>query len=192
MDSVIEKYGHQFGIDSEHYEGLKPSVKSAISEKLEDITITDFANQYKEIVLEEEFKRIETAEEVYDVLVLLETDFTYYNLLDENSKQEVLLKLLKNLPDEMDNLKSLAEKYSRDAYEADPDTEGTGTRPIGPEPGNSVVIGPGAKPDTPSTLPSSKTLADISEHWAKDSITQLFKLGIVSGSSDGNFYPPAI
>lgn len=189
LDSVIEKYGHQYGIDSEHYEGLKPSVKSAISEKLEDITITDFANQYKEIVLEEEFKRIETAEEVYDVLVLLETDFTYYNRLDENSKQEVLLKLLKNLPDEMENLKSLAEKYSRDAYEADPDTEGTGTRPIGPEPGNSVVIGPGAKPDTPSSLPSSKTLADISEHWAKDSITRLFKLGIVLGSSDGNFYP---
>ena len=189
LDAIIEKYGHQYGIDSEHYEGLKPSVKSAVSERLASGTITDFATQYKEIIIEETFKRIETAEEVYDVLVLLETDFTYYNQLDENSQLEVLLKLLKNLPDEIDKLKSFAEKYSLDAYEEDPNSEGSGTRPIGPEPGNSVVIQPGAKPDAPSSLPSSKTLGDISEHWAKDSITQLFKLGIVSGSSDGNFYP---
>ncbi|MBQ2614947.1 MAG: S-layer homology domain-containing protein [Clostridia bacterium] len=189
LDSVIEKYGHQYEIDSEYYESVKPSVKSAMSQKLSSGTITDFKTQYHTLLLQETFQSIEIAEDVYDVLVLVGTDFTYYNQIDEYAQQEILLKLLKNLPNTTNELKSLAEQYSKEAYQADPQPDNPGTNPLGPNAGSVAVIGPGATPGYIPSLPSSHGLADIAEHWAKDCITELYGLGIVSGSNDGNFYP---
>lgn len=196
LDEVIKRYGYQYGIDNKEYEELKQSVKSAVGEELAKNEINDFAAQYKASVLKVSFEQLENTQEVYNVLVMLETDFTDYNSIGNDEQQAVLRKLLKNLPDTQERLKSLAEQYSRESRQqqnATPRPNGSSGgrgQSLGFSPGSSIAAVTGATPEpTNSQAPSSQQLSDISEHWAKDNITELFKMGVVSGSDDGKFYP---
>lgn len=196
LDEIIKRYGYQYKIDVKEYETLKQGVKSAVCKELAQDKITDFPAQYKESVLKASFEQIETAEEVYSVLVMLNTDFTDYNRLNKQEQSAVLMKLLKNIPDTQAALKSLAEQYSQEArkkQDAGQTTGGSsgGGKVLGPSAGSMIsTIADGKQEPISSAKPAqTQRLSDISEHWARDSITELLDLGIVSGREDGNFYP---
>lgn len=189
LDEAVERYGAQYGIDVAAYESLKESVKNAVQEALAAVPITDFRAQYNESVIKASFEQLENAQEVYGVLVMLNTDFTTYNKLNEDEQESVLLKLLKNLPDTPEQLKTLAEEYSSAAYQEANKTpsggaSGGSSSSRGPSAGSPIISAGINKPET--SLPS---LSDIVGHWAEDSIAELVEKGIVSGSGDGKFYP---
>ena len=191
-NEIIERYGSQYGIDTEQYKSAKESIKSDICDELKKTGVSDFSTQYRESYVKSLFKHLENAQEVYDLLEMLDTDFTNYNKLNPDAKQTLLLRLLKNLPDTPQKLKVLAEQYSSEAYQQQNTkpqggASSGGSKGSGSGTGITAVIGTTPKP-AGSPIPS-KALSDISNHWAKDNILELIKLGIVSGSDDGNFYP---
>lgn len=199
LDEVVERYGQNYGIDKSGYASLKDSVKSEMKSELKNVSVTDFSTQYKECLLKTVYSKAETTDNIYSILVMLDTDFTYYNKLNSDEQQLVLLKLLKNLPDSVNDLKPLAQKYSREAYDnrnsgngsgSGSGSSGGGSSSKGPSAGSSIISDK-YNTGNVTTLPdtSGTTLSDISEHWAKESIENLAKRGIVSGSDDGKFYP---
>lgn len=200
LEETVVRYGEQYGIDVNSYKALKESVKSAIEDELGKTEITDFTAQYNASVQKALFARLENTQEMYDILVLLNTDFEYYNKLDDSTRQSVLLKLLKNLPGTPEQLKALAEQYSKESYQninknpsggltgGSSGSSSGGSR--GPSAGSSVITTNGQTAgEKPTAEPSQESLSDISGHWAKDVVEELVKKGIVSGSSDGRFYP---
>ena len=201
LDEVIERYGHLFDIDIENHNNLKSSVKKAVAGKLGSVKITDFEKQYSESVLSSLFENLETNADVYTLLKMIGVDLdTYYNKLNDDIQQKVLTKLLNNLPDSIEKMKELAELYSEEAYQEQNNPSSTGqNRPgsstggngSGFKPGSVVanISGPVSNFSNNQSLSEVQKLSDISNHWAKESITELFKMGIVSGSTDGNFYP---
>lgn len=57
--------------------------------------------------------------------------------------------------------------------------------------GSSSIVKPSItyNPGTPSVKPTEEIFADLNAHWAKESIINLYKKGIVSGKSKTEFFP---
>ena len=196
LDEVIEWYGGEYGIDKAAYIGYSDTVRKAIADILAGEAITDFAKQYKDSCIKALFDNINEAVDVYTVLSLVGTDFTYYNKLNSHEQSTALSKLLKNLPGEVSGIKAAAEKCFKDAYNSRDKSSaqgggGSSASPgAGPSAGTALVKNYGA-PKTGQTGESNTvtSFSDISKHWAEETINNLLGKGMISGGGDGKFYP---
>ncbi len=207
LSAVVERYGSEYGMDAEVYNAQKDSVKKELNTRLAGTEITDLASQYDKTLKEAIFDMLETASELKPLLVLTGSDFTDFDNLTATQQTAVLSKTFKNLPDTVEELNSVFEKYSEEGNKKPQGGGSGGGGGGGSASSDSTVKGPSAgtplveeKPvQGTAVLPSigngSSTampvtaLPDTVNHWAREYITELNELGIITGYDDGNFYP---
>lgn len=202
LDEAVEFYGADYGIDPEsEYTQLKDSVKAELQSRLQLESITDLKAQYKDILSQVIFDKLENTTELKSLLKMLNADFSTFNALSSNNQSAVLNKTMNNLPQKVEDLVDLFERYSSEADGSGGSSSGGGnfgggsgnisgggtgsggSSANGPEPGKNLIennfIGNSQDTIFPDTL----------NHWSRDYIMDLYQKGIASGYDDGTFRP---
>ncbi len=196
LEEFMEKYAESYGVDSDKFFALSENARAAVESRLKNTSITDFKKQYEAALGNARLSSLESNEELLELLKDVGADFSVYNGLSEQKKKNVLSKTFKNLPSDISDLADVFEKNAVSEKNASSPVKGgsggggggSSYKPGGPSAGTSVApavpsAGSSENPDTSVILP------DTEGHWARENILALNKIGIISGYSDGNFYP---
>ena len=197
LEEFMEKYAESYGADSDNFFALSENARAAVESRLKNVSITDFKAQYEAALGNARMSSLENNEQLLGLLKDVGADFSVYDGLSEQKKKNVLSKTFKNLPSDISELADVFEKNAVSEKNASSTVKGgsgggggggSSYKPGGPSAGTSVAP---AAPSAGSSENSdtSVILPDTAGHWARENILTLNKIGIISGYSDGNFYP---
>ncbi|NLB81539.1 MAG: S-layer homology domain-containing protein [Clostridiaceae bacterium] len=198
IGEFFAKYYHYLDKNYSHqYEKLPERVQGALNEayivgsiaKDFDTTYNNnlFVAQYRTAGNPTELKRV-----VLEYFEANEISLGEYNKISNNVYKEKVFDELYRYCSQQKTLSDILTSFNKEVEKQLDAAENTKSisEPTGGSHRSSGVTAGSITTEVPATAPSA-SFSDISEHWAKEYVEEMFKRGIVNGFGDGTFRPDA-
>lgn len=208
-EKAVAEYGDKVGIDSEAFSELDDDIKNQILillvDNIEDCE--DIPSMYADCLVLASVIGAGGSDKIKEVVTdngLVDTDYEYYTYISK-AEQNFVFSIMydsrahfKNFDDIKkcfeEASKTVYDKYNKPSSSGGSGGGGGGGTKVISVPKNTVLptVDPQDEKTDIATDKEEITFSDISDSYAKESITELCKNGILNGFEDGTFKPESL